>query len=339
MRLHLDAADRVEPGHRLVEQDERRVVDEGLGDADALQHALRVLAQLHVAGVAQADVPQQVLDAPLPRRPGRARRGASRSAGTRARSGSRRSTGSPAGSRSRPGPPTPSSTVAARRPHEPERDLDRRGLAGAVRTEQTEDVARSTRRSTPLRISTRRARKPTLTTLRRSLMRRAGGLPGQSVRSPATRPESDAAEDGLRHMTERDFNDKAGRFLQIRDGYTGTYGSFNPLTGPNLAATTISDASVGFGLKIKITCKTGMKYITQTGQFVLDEQIRGTTSLATAYVREDNDLGTTGDIILDTIVGSFIAGETIVKHDDGAARAINLATNTNFALFPSYMVT
>ena len=48
--LDLDAADRVEPGHRLVEQHELRVVDERLGDADALQHALGVLAQVRVGG-------------------------------------------------------------------------------------------------------------------------------------------------------------------------------------------------------------------------------------------------------------------------------------------------
>lgn len=122
----------------------------------------------------------------------------------------------------------------------------------------------------------------------------------------------------------------------VDDGYTGTYGDWNPLTGPNLAATTITDNKVGFGLKIKITCKTGMKYTAQTNSFVINEQIRGVTSLATAYVREDNDLGTTGDIILDTVVGTFIAGEAIVKHSDGATRATNLATNTNFALFPSF---
>ena len=64
--LDLDAADRVEPGHRLVEQHELGVVDERLGDADALQHALGVLAQVRVGGALQTDVPEQGLDALAP---------------------------------------------------------------------------------------------------------------------------------------------------------------------------------------------------------------------------------------------------------------------------------
>ncbi len=41
------SAQRVEPRHRLVEEDDLRVVDQRLRDADALHHALGVLAQLH----------------------------------------------------------------------------------------------------------------------------------------------------------------------------------------------------------------------------------------------------------------------------------------------------
>ena len=124
--------------------------------------------------------------------------------------------------------------------------------------------------------------------------------------------------------------------FSIDDGNTGVYGNWHALTGPNLADRTITSAIVGFKLKIRITAKTGMKYTAQAGAFELNEQIKGSTSLATAYVRENNNLGTTGDIIVDTVVGTFIPGEAIVRASDNAARATNLATNVNFALFPSF---
>lgn len=115
-----------------------------------------------------------------------------------------------------------------------------------------------------------------------------------------------------------------------------TYSAFQEMTGPTLAATSITSATAGFGLKVRVTCRKGMKYTAQSNAFIIDEQIKGATSLATAYVRKDNDLGTTGDILIDTVVGEFIAGEAIVRQSDSQARATNLATNTNFALFPSF---
>lgn len=124
------------------------------------------------------------------------------------------------------------------------------------------------------------------------------------------------------------------QFKISNDGITWT--DYAAMTGPLLAAATITDPEAGFYLKVKLTCKTGMKYNALSNAFVLNEQIRGATSLATAYVRSINNQGTTGDIILDTFVGSFIAGEAIVRHSDAQTRATNVVTNTNFALFPSY---
>jgi hypothetical protein len=46
---HVAAAERVEARHRLVEEHDVRVVDDGLRDADALLHPLRVGAQAHAA--------------------------------------------------------------------------------------------------------------------------------------------------------------------------------------------------------------------------------------------------------------------------------------------------
>ncbi len=42
----LATSERIETGHRLVEEDDLGVIDERLRDADALHHALRELAQL-----------------------------------------------------------------------------------------------------------------------------------------------------------------------------------------------------------------------------------------------------------------------------------------------------
>ena len=124
--------------------------------------------------------------------------------------------------------------------------------------------------------------------------------------------------------------------FQISNDGGATWTDYAAMTGPLLAAAAITDPNVGFYFRVKITVRAGMKYTALANPFVLNEQIRGSTSLATAYVRGINNLGTTGDIILDTFVGSFIAGEAIVRHSDAQARATNLATNTNFALFPSY---
>ncbi len=60
--LHVDAAYGVEARHGLVEQHEFGIVDKRLGDADALQHALGVLAQVHPRRVLQAHVAQKLLD-------------------------------------------------------------------------------------------------------------------------------------------------------------------------------------------------------------------------------------------------------------------------------------
>ncbi len=46
---HFAPADRIEPGHRLVEKKYLRIVKNGLRDADALEHALRKFPELHVA--------------------------------------------------------------------------------------------------------------------------------------------------------------------------------------------------------------------------------------------------------------------------------------------------
>ena len=58
-RAHVAAAQRIEAGHRLVEDHELGIVDQRLGDADALQHALREFSQLQPALGADADLVEQ----------------------------------------------------------------------------------------------------------------------------------------------------------------------------------------------------------------------------------------------------------------------------------------
>ena len=65
---HEQAAERIEARRRLVEEDERGLVEQRLGEADALQHALAVAAQLAVGGVEQVDAREQLVDARLERR-------------------------------------------------------------------------------------------------------------------------------------------------------------------------------------------------------------------------------------------------------------------------------
>ena len=62
-RPHVAAAQRVEPGHRFVEEDDLGIVDERLRQAHALQHALRVLAQRQPPFAAEADPIEQPRDA------------------------------------------------------------------------------------------------------------------------------------------------------------------------------------------------------------------------------------------------------------------------------------
>ena len=59
-RQHRVAADRVQAVGRLVEQDQPRVVDEGLGQLHALLHAGGEAADLPVALLVQTDVAQRV---------------------------------------------------------------------------------------------------------------------------------------------------------------------------------------------------------------------------------------------------------------------------------------
>lgn len=119
--------------------------------------------------------------------------------------------------------------------------------------------------------------------------------------------------------------------IDTGSGYT----AYQTATPANLAALSVS-TTTGFLLKIRITARPGMLYTAQTNNFVIGEVIEGATSGATATVDEDYDLGTTGTIILSGITGSFLPGEAIRRASDDQARATNVVTNTQFALFPSF---
>ena len=103
---HLVAADRVEAVGRLVEQDQLRVVDQGLGELDPLLHAGRVAADGAVALLVEADVAQRVGGALAGR--GRRQPGHAAPCGRRTRWPTRRA----AGSRARACSPTRSRMAA-----------------------------------------------------------------------------------------------------------------------------------------------------------------------------------------------------------------------------------
>lgn len=114
------------------------------------------------------------------------------------------------------------------------------------------------------------------------------------------------------------------------------YGAYQTATPANLSATSV-DTTTGFLLKIKITARPGMMFSTQTNPFVVGETIEGATSLATAVVDEVYNLTTTtGTIVLSSVTGTFFPGELVRRASDDQARATNVVTNTQFALFPSF---
>ena len=59
------AAHGIKAGHGFIEKDELGIVQNGLADAHALQHAFGKLAQLHALHVPQSDLLQNLLDALL----------------------------------------------------------------------------------------------------------------------------------------------------------------------------------------------------------------------------------------------------------------------------------
>jgi len=132
--------------------------------------------------------------------------------------------------------------------------------------------------------------------------------------------------------------DRTTGFALIKEYAINTgsgYGSYKDLTGANLSAESIS-ATTGFKIKIRLTAKVGMKITSQSSLFVLNETINGQTSGATARViaiENNNTNNYANTILLDTITGTFAAGETI--RQGVTARGTNTATN-GFALFPSF---
>jgi hypothetical protein len=114
------------------------------------------------------------------------------------------------------------------------------------------------------------------------------------------------------------------------------YGAYKVATPDNLATETLPAATAGFNLKLKLTALANMKYGTRTSKFVVGETINGLVSGATAVIDDDENgaAGTVGTLRLSNITGSFIPGETI--RSGATNRATNVATNTSFALGPSF---
>ena len=92
-RPHVAPAERIEPRHRLVQDDELGIVDQRLRDADALQHALREFSQLEAPLRADADLIEQAAGASRTLRAADAEQRREVRRATLRRSGDRRSTG------------------------------------------------------------------------------------------------------------------------------------------------------------------------------------------------------------------------------------------------------
>jgi hypothetical protein len=119
--------------------------------------------------------------------------------------------------------------------------------------------------------------------------------------------------------------------IDTGNGYSTNWTTAN---GTNLVAESVS-ATAGFYLKIKITAKFGMKYAAKVKSFVLNETIRGLSSLATARVDAIFDIPYQGTLWLSNVSGAFAPGEVLVRDSDGEMRATNVATATVFATFPA----
>ena len=145
---HHAAADRIEPGRRLVEEDEVGLVDDRLREAESLEHSLGESAQATVAMRREPDEIDHLGDAVAALR----RRDAAEPA-VKIHELGRREPIVESKILGKESDPPPDGDVARRRAEderaaasrfdEAEQHLDRRALAGAVRSEKAEDLAAS----------------------------------------------------------------------------------------------------------------------------------------------------------------------------------------------------
>ena len=124
--------------------------------------------------------------------------------------------------------------------------------------------------------------------------------------------------------------------------YTTTGTPFGGLTNETsyylivVSTTTFQlESSPGSG-GLTLTSDTGSGVHTFTALFEVGETILGSLSFATADITEVYyDTTTTGTLVVNNIVGSWVAGESIKTPDNKATKALNVATNS-FALGPQY---
>ena len=91
---------------------------------------------------------------------------------------------------------------------------------------------------------------------------------------------------------------------------TGTgYGNWIEI-GPSLTGSTY-DSVAGFNMQVRLTARPGLKYVGQTKNFTSSLYITGSFTSASAVVVSDEDMGTTGTLILTKITGSFSGSDTI----------------------------
>ena len=124
--------------------------------------------------------------------------------------------------------------------------------------------------------------------------------------------------------------------------YTTTGNPFGGLTNETfyylivVSTTTFQLSTTPGGVGMALTSDTGSGVHTFTSLFEVGEVIMGALSFATATITEVYyDTTLVGTLVVNNVVGSWVAGENIKTPDNKATKALNVATNF-FALGPQY---
>ena len=116
------------------------------------------------------------------------------------------------------------------------------------------------------------------------------------------------------------------------DKGTGYSNVWKRLTGTcdNIAAETGINPAIGVKIKLRLTARQGLKYTGQSSSFVVGETIWNASSspTATAVVVEDEDVGTTGTLIVSGGTGTWTPAQTTIYSTAGATRATVTLTNS-----------
>jgi hypothetical protein len=123
--------------------------------------------------------------------------------------------------------------------------------------------------------------------------------------------------------------------LDKGSGYSDTWETLNSHSGLNNLVDETGISANGVRPKFRLTARQGLKYTSQSSQFVIGETIQNATSnpSATAVVVADESVtSTTGTLIVSNVTGEWLTTNTIYS-TAGTTRATITATNAN-VFFP-----